>query len=249
MKKRLLLCTVIALVLFHTTAYALVEQNILLDTAFSMLEAGNPILERYNKITGADVQVGYELGLPYFYGGRKESLLMTIAEAQETTYSFTQGERYIYGFDCSGYTNWINSKTGRPQHDTLEYMITKYWKYRDNQLPVKDIAYDQLKDYLQVGDYLVANHNGRHIMMYIGTLADYGYTAEDVPASRGVPGLSDFNPLREQPHVHGALYSIYRGEQPELPYDHRRRRYLHRRYAPARCFACLSGRRILYRML
>ena len=181
MKKRLLLCTVIALVLFHTTAYALVEQNILLDTAFSMLEAGNPILERYNKITGADVQVGYELGLPYFYGGRKESLLMTIAEAQETTYSFTQGERYIYGFDCSGYTNWINSKTGRPQHDTLEYMITKYWKYRDNQLPVKDIAYDQLKDYLQVGDYLVANHNGRHIMMYIGTLADYGYTAEDVP--------------------------------------------------------------------
>ena len=35
----------------------LVQQNPLLDVAFSMLEAGNPILEAYNEITGAGVEV------------------------------------------------------------------------------------------------------------------------------------------------------------------------------------------------
>ncbi len=181
MKKGLALLLLTALLSGVAGANALVAQNILLDTAFSMLETGNPILERYNAITGSDIQVRYELGLPYFFGGKKSSLLMTIGTAQETTRNYRQGDRYIYGFDCSGYTNWINAQTGRPKHDTLEYMITKWFDYRDNQLPLKEVPYDQLREYLQVGDYLVGKIRGRHILMYVGTLADYGYTAEDVP--------------------------------------------------------------------
>ena len=60
-------------------------------------------------------------------------------------------------------------------------MITKYFQYKDNQLPIKDVPYDQLKEYLQIGDYLVGKIRGRHILMYIGTLADYGYTAQNSP--------------------------------------------------------------------
>ena len=37
--------------------FAEVEKSPVLDAAFSMLEKGNPILEKYNEITGADVQV------------------------------------------------------------------------------------------------------------------------------------------------------------------------------------------------
>ena len=181
MKRGLALLALVVLLISASGAAALVEQNSLLNTAFTMLEKGNPILERYNEITGSDIHATYELGLPYFFGGKKAPLLMTVNIAQETTRNFKQGERYIYGFDCSGYTNWINAQTGRPQHDTLEYMITKYFQYQDNQLPIKDIPYDQLKNYLQIGDYLVGKIRGRHIMLYIGTLADYGYTADQVP--------------------------------------------------------------------
>jgi hypothetical protein len=181
MKKGLAVLLLLTLLSGAAGASAQVERNALLDTAFSMLEFGNPILQRYNEITGADVQVRYTLGLPYFFGGKKADLLMTIGVAQETTRNYKQGERYIYGFDCAGYTNWINAQTGRPQHDTLEYMITKYFQYKDNQLPIKDVQYDQLKEYLQIGDYLVGKIRGRHILMYIGTLADYGYTAENAP--------------------------------------------------------------------
>lgn len=181
MRKAISLLCLLALLLGAAGAYAQVERSALLDTAFTMLEAGNPILEQYNAITGADVLVRYELGLPYFFGGKKPEQLMIVNLAQETTRNFRQGERYIYGFDCTGYTLWINAQTGRPPHDTLEYMITKFFQYKDNQLPIKEVPYDQLKDVLQVGDYLVGKIRGRHIMMYIGTLADYGYTAETAP--------------------------------------------------------------------
>ena len=181
MKKGLTLLLFLALLFSAAGASALVERNFLLDTAFQMLEDGNPILERYNGITGADIHVRYPLGVPYFFGGKDPERLMTVGHAVETMNTYVEGERYIYGFDCSGYTDWINLETGRPKNDTLEYMITKYGLYKDNQLPIKDVPYDQLKDYLQVGDYLVTKVNRRHIMMYIGTLADYGYTAAEVP--------------------------------------------------------------------
>jgi hypothetical protein len=181
MRKGLALLALLALLCGTTEAAALVKRNVLLDTAFQMLEAGNPILERYNEITGANVQVRYELGVPYFFGGKHPERLMTIGHAQENMKIYTQGQRYIYGFDCSGYTDWINAETGRPKNDTLEYMITKYGDYKENHLPVKDVPYDQLQNVLQVGDYLVTKVNQRHIMMYVGTLADYGFTAEEVP--------------------------------------------------------------------
>lgn len=181
MKKVLALLTLIALLLSAAGANALVERSNLLDVAFEMLEDGNPILDRYDRITGAEVHALYPLGLPYFFGGKDPELLMTIGHAVENMNTYIEGQRYIYGFDCSGYTDWINLETGRPKNDTLEYMITKYVDYHDNQLPVNDVPYSELKNYLQVGDYLVTKVNKRHIMMYIGTLADYGYTTDDVP--------------------------------------------------------------------
>ena len=78
MKKGLAALLLLALLTGIAGAGALVEQNPLLNAAFSMLEADNPILERYNEITGADVRARYELGLPYFFGGKKADLLMTI---------------------------------------------------------------------------------------------------------------------------------------------------------------------------
>lgn len=50
-------------------------------------------------------------------------------------------------------------------------------KLKEKPMP----PYEQLKDFLQIGDLLVAKHSARHIMMYMGTMRDYGFTAEEVP--------------------------------------------------------------------
>lgn len=172
-----------ALLLFSTLpADALVAESPLLSTAFEMLEEGNPILERYNQITGANVAARYKYGMPYMFGGKKEEYLMKVRKAWETTKFFRKDQNYVYGFDCSGYINWIATQNGLPELDSLSNMILKWGEYGEtNHLPIKDVPYDELQNYLEIGDYLVGKHSARHIMMYIGTLADYGYTAEDVP--------------------------------------------------------------------
>lgn len=185
------------------TALAELEQNALLDAAFSAIEQDNIFQRRYNELTGSHVESLFEQGIPYFFGGQvnykgklvNDKLLMedyplyAREKCAETTHFFRSGQLYIYGFDCSGYTRWIREKCGLEQHPGLQYMITKHdlWKYHlyrggsNITSPIPMPAYDELKDHLQVGDLLVTKHAARHIMMYIGTLADYGFTAAEVP--------------------------------------------------------------------
>ena len=180
--KQMTLAVLVALLLCAAfPASALVERSMELNAAFSMLEEGNPFLARYNEITGANVKARFPLGVPYFYGGRDEDKLLTLSYTSDFSKNFVEGKQYIYGFDCSGFTNWINFETGKPQHDTLEHMITNRGLYGRNQLNTKGIPYDLLYQTLRVGDFLVANAGSRHIMMYIGTLSDFGYTAADAP--------------------------------------------------------------------
>ena len=182
MKRWVMGMLVLALLCGAAPAHALVERSLEINAAFSMLEEGNPFLKRYNDITGSAVVARFPLGLPYLFGGKDEDKLLSVWYATDTSKNFTIGQKYLYGFDCSGFAGWINFKTGKPQPDTLEQMITNRDLYRANQLDVRGVAFDSLYQVLHVGDYLVASKpSGRHIMMYIGTLADFGYTEDDAP--------------------------------------------------------------------
>ena len=174
-------------------AMALVERSPLLDAAFSLIEKDNIFLRRYNEITGADVEVLFELGVPYMFGGKGDDLFLSQypkfakRKCWETTKFYRKDQVYIYGLDCSGYTQWIYAQCGKPAHDSLSNMILKYEYERNgshlyNHRPGHEMPpFNELKDHLIVGDLLVAKNGARHIMMYIGTLADYGFTAEEVP--------------------------------------------------------------------
>lgn len=181
-----LLAVILCLMTLAPVASAELERSKYLDAAFTLIEEGNIFLTRYNEITGADVKATFENGVPYFFGGNAYDLLYTTRKCWENTKFYRKDSRYIYGFDCSGYTRWINSVTGREKHPTLQAMILEYRKYGDyhvyshrkgQEMP----AYDQLQYTLKVGDFLVAKHSARHIMMYIGTPADYGFTADNAP--------------------------------------------------------------------
>lgn len=193
------LMSVPALAEEETPAVKLVQQDPLLDAAFSMLENGNPFLNAYNEITGANVEVHFEYGLPYFFGGTYDYIIKgeqylfsrepeyAKRSCWEQTKFYDKGKVYLYGLDCSGYTRWIYNEVGWPRHDKLSAMINEYGKYgKTNHVyshrPGKEMPpYDQLAATLQLGDLLVAKEGARHVMMFIGTLREFGFTAETAP--------------------------------------------------------------------
>lgn len=182
MKKSMLVLLVLVLLCTGSLdAFAQVAQRPELDAAFSMLEEGNPILNKYNELTGAGIEARYKYGMPYFFGGNNPNYWFKLKRPLETTRYYNKKKTYIYGFDCSGFTKWINKQSGKPAHPPLSDMIMHYYEYRNNQLPVKKLPFQELHNHLQVGDFVVGKHRARHILMYIGTLADYGYTAETAP--------------------------------------------------------------------
>lgn len=176
----------------------LVQRSDLLDTAFTMLEEGNAFVAAYNQITGAQVEPHFKYGLPYFFGGNCEDMVngeMRVfsrgdvyakRKIWEQTHFYDKNKYYLYGFDCSGYTRWIYQEVGWPRHDTLSAMVNQYVKYGKNHVyshrKGKEMPpYNELAENLQVGDLLVGKHGARHVMMFIGTLEQFGFTAETAP--------------------------------------------------------------------
>lgn len=193
LKKTLAFLLVILLLFTSLPAFAEVERSPYLDAAFSCLEKDNIFQRRYNEITGANVESVLELGIPYYFGGNDMERITSRApeysryKCWETTKFYRKDKLYVDGFDCSGFTQWVYAQVGMPRHDSLSNMILK-WEYERNgshlynHRPGHEMPpYDQLKDTLQVGDLLVGKQSARHIMMYIGTLADYNFTSEEVP--------------------------------------------------------------------
>jgi len=193
-------------------AGAEVERNVLLDNAFKMLEEGNIFIERYNQLTGAQVEPILPSGLPYFFGGKDYTRVVQSLPrygkgiCNEDTSYYRKGRTYPYGLDCQGYIFAVRSESGMTGLSPLNMMYQQvytdkktgkkynweqyyiWWKYdsrqlktplQDNLLP-EDLA--NIKDTAVVGDLMMIHAKGNHILMYIGTLRDYGFTEDEVPA-------------------------------------------------------------------
>ncbi len=169
------------------------QRSPVLDAALSMLEEDNLFLRRYNKITGASVEPYFKLGVPYFFGGVREQWLFAkypdymTRECWENTTYYVKGQVYIMGWDCAGFTQWVWEKAGRGKHASISKIIGRESHNRhllcDETLLVPD--WDELHTLLQPGDLLGGTRgSGYHIMLYIGTLRDFGFTAEEVPELR-----------------------------------------------------------------
>lgn len=184
---------------FAGTVRAEAPASELTEAAFELLEEGNPFVKRYEQLTGKTIETLFPQGVPYFFGG------LTGAKGNGWFYLsypdyhvhlctkgsnyYREGTLYFYGLDCGGFTRHVYKTCGKPVHPALSDMLFK-WELLPHHLydfrkGSEAPAWDSLKDTLQAGDLLVIRHNKtrrRHIMMYIGTLRDFGYTAEEEPS-------------------------------------------------------------------
>ena len=155
----------------------------MLESALSMLEKGNPILEHYNMTTGRDVQARFDLGCPYFWGGKSERKLLDVMQClQPSPGYYVKGRSYLYGFDCSGFIQWLLYTHGYRQLKSISQALAEP-ESAGMDIEGADSAHGAaLTALLQPGDLLAVEHKpgSYHIAMYIGTLRQYGYQEDQV---------------------------------------------------------------------
>lgn len=180
--KRLIVCICLFLTLFFASAQAELSQSPYLDAAFSAMEEGNVFVQRYNELTGSSVAALYKAGIPYFFAAQDAKYLYMPRKLTQVSKYGIPGDKYIWGFDCVGYTRWIQDQVGDKRHPKLSDMILNYRKYRDYRMDdLKTLTPPEIAEALELGDFLVAKHGGRHILMYVGTLRDYGFDETSAP--------------------------------------------------------------------
>ena len=172
---------------------AALEKNPVLDQALPMLEDGNPFLLRYNALTGSSLEPLFPLGVPYFWGGRGYNVLTerwpdyTVREAWQSSLVFYhRGTSYVFGFDCIGFVKNVYRLAGFPISGDVSDLAEKpfcagHHVFCSDAHPLPD-SWEEAAAALRPGDLLYVRHPNTHVMIYIGTLRSWGYTAEQLPA-------------------------------------------------------------------
>ena len=151
----------------------------LLDTALSALPEDHLILKRYQDISGSLTTAVWPTGVPYYYGGHsEEKVLRRFFPLQESKY-YKSDKLYLCGFDCGSFLHWAEEKAGYADHP----MLTDLLNQREGSMPLPAADYHRWSLALQPGDLIALDHDGgtHHIVMYIGTPALYGFSAESAP--------------------------------------------------------------------
>lgn len=168
------------------------QKNKYLDSALPMLESTNAFLLRYNLLTGSSLTAALPLGFAYFWGGRSYTIATTRAPGygtmeawQNSPSHYVQGQNYVYGLDCVGFIQSVYKLTGQNIHISARDLEDQDLHDRGFHLYCPDLPMPEewpaLAASLRPGDVLALRRPGYHVMMYIGTLRDFGYTAEQLP--------------------------------------------------------------------
>ena len=165
----------------------------MLSNAFTVLEEGNPFIERYNRITGENVRARMSHGAPYFWGAQQDHLFakepeyVVLPAWQNSPAYYRAGTKYLYGFDCVGFVKWVWKETyGQAMPARADLL-----RDRGNQVRCTAAGegpiWEGFAETLIPGDLLLMEHRsgGHHVAIYIGTLRMYGYSEGEAPELAG----------------------------------------------------------------
>ena len=141
------------------------------ENSLSMLEADSLFIERYDDTADSLMTASLPLGVPYYYaGGTEEKFLHRFFPSTTTNY-YKDTHMYLCGLDCVGMTHLVYEKSGLERHPSISDLLHR------------GVGHDALKKndplnwpmLLQPGDLIAVKHGTFHILMYLGTMRQFGW--------------------------------------------------------------------------
>ena len=156
-----------------------IEAQRFLNVALTMMDENNPVLLAYNENCGGSVSARFKYGCPYLFAGSNESSLLRPRYASQDSHYYSTSKLYLGGFDCIGFARWVHNQVGMKKLPAISETRNAA---KPNRIDMQDLPSAQWAQNMKVGDCInLANQGGGyHVMIYIGTLRDFGFTAEQV---------------------------------------------------------------------
>ena len=148
-----------------------VQYDEIYETSLYMLEEDSPFIARYDDTADSLLTASLPLGVPYYYaGGTEEKFLRRFFPSTTTAY-YQDSHMYLCGLDCVGMTHLVYEKCGLERHPSIVDLL--YRGVGRAALKSNDTA--RWFMLLQPGDLIAVKHGTNHIMMYLGTLRQFGW--------------------------------------------------------------------------
>ena len=145
------------------------------DAGFQLLEEGNPFLAMYDETAGSLISSRYPLGIPYYFGGMDGEKLMQRYHPQQTTGWYRSDRLFFRGLDCGGLTQMVLEESGLEPHPHISQLVSR----AAGAAIFTENTPDRWSLFLAPGDLIAMDHGHYyHILMYLGTLRSFGWTAE-----------------------------------------------------------------------
>ena len=155
------------------------------EAALSLLEEGNPFIGRYDETAESLTAASLPLGVPYYYAGRTEEKFLNRYYPQTTTNYYRPDHLYFCGLDCVGMTRLVYEKSGMERHPSIIAMLAR--AIGTSALESRDPS--EWASLLLPGELFCVHHGTYHVMMYLGTLRQFGWTEAD--AGEAAPLLDE----------------------------------------------------------
>ena len=148
-----------------------VQYRAIYENSLCMLEADSLFIERYDDTADSLMAASLPLGVPYYYAGGTEEKFLHRFFPSTTTHYYQDSHMYLCGLDCVGMTRLVYEKSGLERHPSIVDILHR------------GVGHDALKKndpskwpmLLQPGDLIGVQHGTYHVLMYVGTLRQFGW--------------------------------------------------------------------------